>query len=80
MNLPIQLTLQDFERISKNSPAIVDMAGRAIGLGSEERVALANGKFPAWFWIAIGGIAGTMIGIQWHKRASKSIPKFIGGE
>lgn len=79
MNLPIQFTMQDIERVTKNSPAIVDMAGRAFGLAGEEREALSKGNLPAWFWVAVGLIGGTLVGIQLQKRAPRKIPKFMGG-
>lgn len=80
MNLPIQFTMQDIDRVRQNSPVLIDMAGRAFGLAGDEREALVRGKLPAWFWISLGVIAGTLIGIQAQKRVPRSIPKFMGGE
>ena len=81
MNLPITFTLDDIERMShKGSPALLSMAGRAIGLGADEQQALANGKLPAWFWVAAGVLGGVVIGVQVQRRWPQHVPNFVGGK
>lgn len=81
MQLPVQLTLDDVERLSqRGSPALLSMAGRAFGLGAEEQAALVEGKLPTWFWVALGVLGGVVVGVQIQQRFPRQVPKFLGGK
>jgi hypothetical protein len=71
----------DVAKIAQNgSPMLMNAAGRLLGLGDDERAALARGKVPWWVW-TIGGLAlGFYAGVQVYKRYPEKIPSFVKGE
>lgn len=73
----ISLSATEVQKIAASgSPALLNIAGRAIGLGQAETNALVKGNIPSWFWATAGVLGGIVIGIQIHKRW----PGFLGGE
>lgn len=80
MNLPLSLSASDVHQIaSSGSPALIQIVGRAFGLGQAERDALSQGKIPGWFWATAGLAVGLVAGIQVYKRWPNQVPKFIKG-
>ncbi len=80
MDLPISLSVSDVQKIaSSGSPAILDMAGRAVGLGDAERTALSAGNVPAWFWITTGLLVGVVVGVRVHRNWPKYVPNAVKG-
>jgi len=62
------------------SPLLLEVAGRALGLGQAERAALGQGALPWWFWGTLGITVGVVAGIQVHKRWPDKIPAFMKGK
>jgi hypothetical protein len=64
---------------SDGSPAVVKAAGRLLGLGAEERDALARDGVPGWAWAVIGVGAGIVAGVRIYRRWPNKVPKLISG-
>jgi hypothetical protein len=77
----MSLPYADMMNVAKDgSPLLLEVAGRALGLGQTERAALANGALPWWFWGTLGVTAGVVVGIQLHMRWPEKIPAFVKGK
>ena len=76
----ISLSAAEVQKLaSSGSPALLNVVGRAFGLGPAEQTALTNGNIPGWFWVTAGLLGGVVIGIQVRKRWPEKIPGFFGG-
>jgi hypothetical protein len=79
MNLTNLPYAQMLSAAQNGSPALLRVAGRAMGLGEAERTALANGKIPGWFW-ALGGVAiGVFAGVRLHRMVGDKLPEWLRG-
>lgn len=74
------LPLGDIMHAAKNgSPALLSLAGRAIGLGADDQQALVGGRVP-WWAITVGALAvGFVVGVRVEAKAPQSVPKFLKG-
>jgi hypothetical protein len=74
----ISLSAAEVQKIAASgSPALLNIAGRAFGLGQAETNALVKGNIPTWFWATAGVLGGIAIGIQVCKRWPDKIPEFL---
>lgn len=62
------------------SPLLLEVAGRALGLGQDERAALGRGALPWFFWATIGAGVGIVVGVQVYKRWPEKVPAFVKGK
>jgi hypothetical protein len=76
-NLPYGELLQAAQG---GSPLLLNVAGRALGLGQAEQAALAQGNIPGWFWAVAGVSLGVVVGVQVYKRWPDKVPAFVQGE
>jgi hypothetical protein len=79
MALPNLPYAQMIDVAQNGSPALLNVVGRAFGLGEAETRALSSGKIPAWFWLATGLAGGVWAGIQVHRRWPEKIPAWVTG-
>lgn len=79
MALPNLPYAQMIDVAQNGSPALLNVVGRAFGLGEAETRALSTGKIPAWFWLATGLAGGVWAGIQVHRRWPEKIPAWVTG-
>jgi hypothetical protein len=61
------------------SPVVLEAAGRLLGLGAEERAALATGRIPWWLWATLGLSAGVVVGARAYRKWPRKFPKVISG-
>lgn len=78
----VQLTPEQLAALVQNgSPMLLQAVGRAFGLGAEERSAIASGSMlPKWFWVAVAGAAGVVVGVRVYKAWPEKVPSFIAGD
>ena len=76
--IPLVASGQAAQIAKDGAPMVVQAAGRLLGLGDEERAALAGGKIPWWLW-AVGGVAaGYVLGVKMQKRyPASAVPNFL---
>lgn len=79
--LPMLANPETVSSFAKNgSPMLVRAAGRLLGLGEGEGVALTQGRIPWWVW-TVGGLAvGVVAGVKLYQKYPDSVPEFIRGE
>ena len=61
------------------SPVVLEAAGRLLGLGANERDALARGRLPGWLWAVVGLGAGVVVGVRAYRTWPRKFPKVISG-
>lgn len=78
----VQLTPEQLAALAQHgSPILLQAVGRALGLGAEERAAIAGGvKLPVWFWIAVAGAAGIVIGVRVQRQWPEHVPDIVSGD
>lgn len=57
----------------------VEMAGRLLGLGQDERKQLARSAVPWWVWLGLGAAAGVVVGCRVQKRWPRALPRLVCG-
>ena len=77
----VQLTPEQLASLAQHgSPMLLHAVGRAFGLGAEERAAIQQGGgIPTWFWIALAGAAGVVVGVRVYRAWPDQVPAMISG-
>jgi len=74
--LPISVSASDLQSMAQGgSPMLLNVVGRAFGLGPAEQSALGGGRLPWWLWASAGLAAGVVVGAQIHKRWPERLPE-----
>lgn len=84
MDLPIEMPKVDVAQVlavaKEGSPLLLDVAGRAFGLGQAEREDLSAGKIPWWTWAVLGLAAGFTLGARMERKHRGKLPAIIAGK